>query len=52
LGLSGVKPVLKRQYIRETKTEKELISVFTIVSEEDLPVTPEEKEYINLFTED
>ena len=52
LGLSGVKPVLKRQYIREAKTEKELVSVFTIVSEEDLPVTPEEKEYINLFTED
>lgn len=52
LGLSGVKPVLKRQYIREAKTEKELVSVFTIVSEEDLPVTPEGKEYYEFFEKD
>lgn len=52
LGLSGVKPKLKRQYIRETKTEKELVSVFTIVSEEELPVTPEGKAYFDLFAKD
>ena len=52
LGLSGVKPALKRQYIREAKTEKELVYVFTIVSEKDLPETPEGKDYINLFAKD
>ena len=52
LGLSGVNPKLKRQYIRETKTEKELIYVFTVVSEEDLPITPEVKEYIEVFAKD
>ena len=38
LGLSGANPKLKRQYIRETKTEKELVYVFTVVSEVDLPI--------------
>ena len=52
LGLSGVNPKLKRQYIRETKTEKELVYVFTVVSEEDLPITPEVKEYIEVFAKD
>lgn len=52
LGLSGVKPMLKRQYVRESKTEKELVYVFTVVSEEDLPITPEGKEYSELFEKD
>lgn len=52
LGLSGVNPKLKRQYIRETKTEKELVYVFTVVYEEDLPITPEGKEYLGLFEKD
>jgi transcription elongation factor GreB len=52
LGLSGVNPKLKRQYIRETKTEKELVYVFTVVSEEDLPITTEGKEYLGLFEKD
>ena len=52
LGLSGVNPKLKRQYIRESKTEKELVYVFTVVSEEDLPITPEGKEYLGLFEKD
>ena len=52
LGLSGVNPKLQRQYIRETKTEKELVYVFTVVSEEDLPITPEVKEYIEVFAKD
>jgi transcription elongation factor GreB len=52
LGLSGVNPKLKRQYIRETKAEKELVYVFTVVSEEDLPITPEVKEYIEVFAKD
>ena len=52
LGLSGMVPKLKRQYIRESKTEKELVYVFTMVSEEDLPIPPEGKEYIGLFEKD
>ena len=52
LGLSGVNPKLKRQYIRETKTEKELVYVFTVISEEDLPMPPEGKEYIEVFERD
>lgn len=52
LGLSEVKPKLKRQYLREAKTEKELVYVFTIVSEEDLPKTPEGKDYTEVFEKD
>ena len=52
LGLSGLVPKLKRQYIRESKTEKELVYVFTIVSVEDLPIPPEEAAYIDLFAKD
>ena len=52
LGLTSVKPTLTRQYIRESKTEKELVYVFTVVSEENLPKTPEEKEYLELFAKD
>ena len=52
LGLSGANPKLKRQYIRETKTEKELVYVFTVVSDEDLPFSPEGNEYLNFFAKD
>lgn len=52
LGLLGVKPKLKRQYIRDAKAEKELVYVFTIITEEELPETPEGKDYLELFTKD
>ena len=52
LGMSRVSPKLKRQYIREAKTERELVYVFTVVSEEDLPNPPEGKEYLELFEKD
>ena len=52
LGVSGVVPKLKRQYIRESKTERELVYVFTMVSEEDLPIPPEGKDYTDLFAKD
>ena len=52
LGLSSVNPKLKRQYIRESKAERELVYVFTVVSEEDLPLPPVEKEYVDLFAKD
>lgn len=52
LGLSDVKPRLKRQYIREARTERELVYVFTVVSEDDLPETPEGKDYLEIFEKD
>ena len=52
LGLFGANPKLKRQYIREAKTEKELVYVFTVVSEEYLPITPAGKEYFEVFERD
>ena len=52
IGLSDVKPQLKRQYIREAKNEKELVYVFTVVSEDNLPHTPEGKDYLELFAID
>ena len=52
LGLSDAVPKLKRQYIRESKTEKELVYVFTVISEADLPVPPEGAAYIELFAKD
>ena len=52
LGLSNAIPMLKRQYIRESKTEKELVYVFTVVSEEDLPIPPEGAAYLDLFAKD
>ena len=52
LGLSDMVPKLKRQYIRESKTEKELVYVFTVVCEEDLPISPDGKEYFDLFAKD
>lgn len=52
LGISGVKPKLKKQYIRETKTEKELVYVYNILSEKYLLKTPERKEYFDIFAKD
>ena len=52
LGLSGVAPKLKRQYVRESKTEKEIVYVYTVISDENLPIPPEGKEYIDLFAKD
>ena len=52
LGISGVKPKLKRQYVRETKTEKELVYVYILNSDENLLKTPEGKEYFDIFAKD
>lgn len=52
LGLPGANPKLKRQYIRETKTEKELVYVFTVISDEDLPISPQGNEYAEIFATD
>ena len=52
LGIDGAKPRLKRQYIREAKNERELVYVFTVVSDENLPKPPEGDEYLSCFEKD
>ncbi|MBO6027333.1 MAG: GreA/GreB family elongation factor [Bacteroidales bacterium] len=52
LGLQKAKPVLKRQYVREAKTEKELVYVYTVVSDEKMPQSPEATAYLELFAKD
>ncbi len=52
LGITGVKPKLKKQYIRETKTEKELVYVYILNSEENLLKTPQGKDYFDIFAKD
>ena len=52
LGISGVKPKLKKQYIRETKLEKELVYVFVLATECTVMKTPGGKEYEDVFAKD
>ena len=52
LRLSEANPKLKRQYIREAKTEKELVYVFTMVSEDELPLSPVGEAYSSVFDKD
>ena len=52
LGIAAIKPKLKKQYIRETKTEKELVYVYILNSDENLLKTPEDKEYFDIFAKD
>lgn len=52
LGLTTVKPKLKKQYIRETKTEKELVYVYFANSDENLLKTHEGKDYFDIFAKD
>ena len=52
LGISGVKPKFKKQYLRETKTEKELVYVYNLNSDENLLKTPEGKDYFDIFAKD
>ena len=52
LGLAEAVPMLKRQYLRDSKTEKELVYVFTVVSDEDLPVHPDGAAYTEVFAKD
>ncbi len=48
----SIKPKLKKQYIREDKNEKELVSVFTAVSDADFLPSPNDKEYEAMFAKD
>ncbi len=52
LGITAIKPKLKKQYVRETKTEKELVYVYNLNSDENLLKTPEDKEYFDIFAKD
>ena len=48
----SVKPKLKKQYIREDKNEKELVSVFTVISDGEVLSSPDDKEYEMMFEKD
>ena len=45
----SIKPKFKKQYIREDKNEKELVSVFTVVCNGDVLSSPEGMEYEAMF---
>ena len=45
----SIKPKFKKQYIREDKNEKELVSVFTAVSDADFLPSPDDKEWEKIF---
>ena len=45
----SIKPKYKKQYIREDKNEKELVSVFIAVSDADFLPSPDDKEWERIF---
>ena len=48
----SIKPKYKKQYIREDKNEKELVYVFTAVSDAEFVPSPDDKEYEAMFAKD
>ena len=48
----SIKPKLKKSYISEREKEKELVSVFTVVSDADFLPSPDDKEYDKIFDKD
>ena len=47
--MSVLKPKFKKQYIREDKNEKELVSVFTVTFDGAVMPTPQSKEWDEIF---
>ena len=52
LGITDTHPKLKRQYIRETKLERELVYVFKLTTDVEVLETPRTKEYLEIFSKD
>ena len=52
ITLCSIKPKFKKQYIREDKNEKELVYVFTAVSDAEFLPSPDDKEYEAMFAKD
>lgn len=52
LHISEAKPRLRRQYIRETQRERELVSVFTLDFDGPVLQTPDTREYAGIFEKD
>ena len=48
----SIKPKFKKSYISEREKEKELVSVFTVVSDADFLPSPDDKEYDKIFSGD
>ena len=49
ITLGSIKPKFKKQYIREDKNEKELVYVFTAVSDAEFLPSPDDKEWERIF---
>ena len=52
IASQSIKPKLKKQYIREDKNEKELVSVFTAISDGEMLPSPDNREYEMMFEKD
>lgn len=52
IASQSIKPKLKKQYIREDKNEKELVSVFTAISDGEMLPSPDDNEYEMMFEQD
>lgn len=48
----SIKPKFKKSYISEKEKEKELISLFTVVSDANFLPSPDDKEYDKIFDKD
>ena len=48
----SIKPKFKKSYISEREKEKELISLFTVVSDANFLPSPDDKEYDKIFDKD
>ena len=48
----NIKPKFKKQYIRENKDEKELVSVFTAIYDGEILATPDGKKWDEIFEKD
>ncbi len=48
----NIKPKFKKQYIRDTKTEKELVSVYITIHDDEILASPDDKHYEMIFEKD
>lgn len=48
----NIKPKFKKQYIRDTKTEKELVSVYISIHDGEIIASPDDKHYEMIFEKD
>lgn len=52
IASDNIKPKFKKQYIRDTKTEKELVSVYISIHDGEILASPDDKHYEMIFEKD